>query len=265
MTKTLVCIPAYNCAPQIGRVIRQFSSEIEPHIDHILIVNNSSEDDTENRALEELRKVKRFDRTIIRNRSNVGYGGSLKVGFNFAIDNGFDWLVILHGDDQGCINDLLPVFNIENQRQYDCLLGARFHESSKLEGYSLFRTFGNIVFNKMFSIILGTNVLDLGAGLNAYRLEAFKNRDFLNYPDDLTFDYCGLMNHLVNRRRITFFPLTWREDDQVSNVKIISQALRAITMLFRFAIFRDKFFESDHSSFDARDREFDVLYSELAE
>ena len=31
-----------------------------------------------------------------------------KVAFNYAVKNKFDYVIVLHGDDQGNIHDLLP-------------------------------------------------------------------------------------------------------------------------------------------------------------
>ena len=36
-------------------------------------------------------------------------GGSHKVAFNYAIENNFDYIIVLHGDDQGSISDMIPV------------------------------------------------------------------------------------------------------------------------------------------------------------
>jgi hypothetical protein len=41
-----------------------------------------------------------------------------------------------------------------------------------------------------------------------------------------------------------FFPITWSEDDQVSNVKMTSQAISVLKMLFRYA-FHHKYIERE--------------------
>ncbi len=48
-------------------------------------------------------------------------------------------------------------------------------KKSKLLGYSKFRTFGNIVYNMIFSIALGKNIKDLGSGLNMYNTKILKD------------------------------------------------------------------------------------------
>ena len=60
--------------------------------------------------------------------------------------------MIMHGDDQGSIKDILPVLKTKEYEKHDCMLGARFMKGSKLIGYSKFRTFGNRVYNMLFTI-----------------------------------------------------------------------------------------------------------------
>lgn len=45
---------------------------------------------------------------LLRKDKNYGLGGSHKVSFNYAIENGFDYVIVLHGDDQGHISNLVP-------------------------------------------------------------------------------------------------------------------------------------------------------------
>ncbi len=88
--------------------------------------------------------------TLVRNNENYGLGGSHKVAFSYAIKNEFDYMIVLHGDDQGRIQDMLPLLQSGKYKNYDACLGGRFAPGSSLEGYSKFRTFGNRVFNIIF-------------------------------------------------------------------------------------------------------------------
>ena len=48
-----------------------------------------------------------------------------------------------------------------------------------------------------------------------------------------------------DRHNICFFPITWREDDQVSNVKMFHQAVTVLKMLFSYAVAPGKFITSE--------------------
>ena len=41
-----------------------------------------------------------FKITVLRTPENQGYGGNQKLGYRYAIDNGFDIVALVHGDGQ---------------------------------------------------------------------------------------------------------------------------------------------------------------------
>jgi glycosyltransferase involved in cell wall biosynthesis len=236
MNRILVVIPSYNCAPQIGRVISQFNQKSSKYFTKVVVINNCSTDGTDAAAIKAFQHNPYLSGAVYTNRENLGYGGSLKVGFNMGFEGKYDYVLVLHGDDQGHINDIIPYIEDRSYHKYDCTLGARFHPDSMLENYSAFRTFGNKVFNTLFGIVLRKKIFDLGSGLNLYRLSAFSDKEFLNFPDNLTFDYCGIIAHCFKHRNIRFVPITWREDDQISNIKMLRQAIDSLKLLLSFAI-----------------------------
>ena len=245
MKKILVVIPCYNCADQIGRVISQFDESIASFFTKVIVINNLSQDDTEQRAIDAFKDNPQVSGSVYRSRINLGYGGSIKVGFQIGLQEGYDFVFVLHGDDQGHVKDFMPYIRDDSINDFDCLLGARFHPESKLKNYSIFRAFGNKVFNFLFSIVLKKKILDSGSGINIYKLSAFSELDFMKFPDNLTFEYCGIMSHSFRKRKIRFVPITWREEDQVSNVKLTTQTIQAMKLLFKFALGGKKFLEAD--------------------
>ena len=104
--KILLFIPAYNCENQIQRVLKQLDEQILKYIDKVLIINNRSTDSTEEKAISYIKENKLNDKiSVLRNAENYGLGGSHKVAFKYAIDNNYDYVIVLHGDDQGNISD----------------------------------------------------------------------------------------------------------------------------------------------------------------
>ncbi len=233
--RILLFIPAYNCEKQITRVLDQLDANVMRYITEVIVVNNVSTDETEKAILDYKLFHWSMPVKILRNSRNYGLGGSHKVAFDYALQNGFDYVIVLHGDDQGDIHDFLPVLRKKIYRAYDCILGARFMLRSRLEGYSRFRTFGNVIFDFLYAAVLRQRVFDLGAGLNMYSTDMLKDRFYQRFPDDLTFNYCMLLAVRYYNQTARFYPISWREDDQVSNVKMASQALRTFTILLRYA------------------------------
>ena len=129
------------------------------------------------------------------------------MAFQYAMDHAFDYVIVLHGDDQGDISNILPYLKKRAYRNYDCFLGARFMKGSKLQGYSKFRTFGNHVYDILFSVGCGCRVYDLGFGLNMYKTAILKDKFYLKYKDNLMFNYCMVMGSAYYRHKVRFFPI----------------------------------------------------------
>jgi len=261
MSKILLFIPCYNCEKQIIRVLNQLNDEILSYVAEIIVINNQSTDHTEAVVIDFINSHQAFPIKLLRNRKNYNLGGSHKVAFHYAIDHDFSHVIVFHGDDQGSIRDLLPILKKRIYRKYDCCLGARFQKGSRLYGYSLFRTFGNRVYNWMFSIALCRRIYDLGSGLNIYAAEMLRDLFFEKFPDQLTFNYCMILAARYYRHRCYFFPISWREEDQVSNVKIAGQAFHVLGMLVKYFFLRGSFIKSELRELPVDRYEADVIAS----
>ena len=234
--KILIFIPGYNCEKQIVRTLSKIDDEIIKMVQEIIFVNNRSTDSTEEVVLQFKKDHATMPIKILRNEENYNLGGSHKVAFQYAMENNFDYVIVLHGDDQGNIHDLLPYLKNGDYKKYDCLLGSRFLKNSKLIGYSKFRIFGNKVFNIIYSLCIGNSVKDLGSGLNMYHTNILKNKFYEKFPDKLTFNCCMLFAANYYKQTIQYFPITWREEDQKSNVKMFNQAFVTLKMALLYRI-----------------------------
>jgi dolichol-phosphate mannosyltransferase len=245
--RVLLFIPMYNCERQIPRVIAQLEPEIRALLSEVVVVNNRSTDGSEAAAVAALKGMPDLSSKVLRNDANYGLGGSHKVAFDYAIANNCDYCIVLHGDDQGDIDNIAPLLRDGAHRQVDCLLGARFMPGSHLQGYSWFRTFGNHVFNLLYSIASGVRIYDLGSGLNLYAVRALSDRAYLRHADDLTFNYHMILHSIAAGWRMRFFPITWKEDDQISNVKMFRQSLRVLAIVRDYAFSRRRFLQKNYA------------------
>lgn len=256
--KILLFIPCFNCQKQIGRVLRQVTGEVAGLIDEVLVLDNRSTDGTIAAAQAIAAEVPVRIR-IARNRENYNLGGSHKAAYAYAAANGFTHVITLHGDDQGDLSDLLPVLRSGEHRQADACLGGRFMRGASLQNYSAIRIFGNRVFNRLFALAAGQPVADLGSGLNLLARAAFSDPRLDCLPDDLHFNPYLLLHLIGSRRMVRFFPISWREDDQVSNVRMISQAVATLRAPLLFAFSRRRFDRVDFRTTPRAEYVFDVL------
>jgi glycosyltransferase involved in cell wall biosynthesis len=242
MDKILLFIPAYNCEKQITRVLGQIDKTICRLLTEVIVINNRSTDGTEAAVLAFKNSHPEINIKLFRNRENYNLGGSHKVAFDYAVKNGFDYVIVLHGDDQGDIHDVITILQTHIHHDYDCLLGSRFMKGSRTGGYSKFRVFGNLVFNLIFSIATLSIVRDLGSGLNVYKVSILRDKFFIRFPDALLFNCFMLFANSVYNIKGKYFPISWREDDQISNVKMLSQATDTLRFVLKFMFSNKKKF-----------------------
>lgn len=219
--RVLLAIPSYRCSAQIGRVLRRLPRELRARIEHIAIIDNRSDDATCDVALNAIRtEGLESIAAVYRNRDNYGLGGSHKVAFGMALAGKYDYVAILHGDDQGRGEELARLFD-EARAHPDAMaiLGARFMPASKLEGYSKLRIAGNVGLNLLYTLLSGRMTWDMGSGLNLFRVADLKNGDYLRASNAFTFNMDWLLAAYRRRAKLRFVPITWTETDQVSNAR----------------------------------------------
>ncbi len=243
--RLLLFIPAYNCAPQITRVLDQIDPT-HPHLAEVFVVDNGSTDGTPDAAA---RAAARFGDdlpvVIARNDANYGLGGSHKVAFQRCLDGAFDGMIVFHGDDQGRLADLLPHLPAL-WSEHECVLGARFMPRSHLVGYAPHRIAVNVAFNALWSALSGAALWDLGSGLNAYRRDFVARRLWETCADDLTFNYHLILRSAAAGVPMAFVPISWREEDQVSNAKLTRHGMQMLRITRDLALRRRTLLQRDH-------------------
>lgn len=115
LEKTLVVMPAFNEEESVRNVVREVFEKL-PGIT-CLVVNDGSTDGTTGEALAAGAIVARLP-------FNLGVGGAMRVGFRYALENGFDNVVQVDADGQ---HDPAGVIALLAQLEHaDLVVGARF-------------------------------------------------------------------------------------------------------------------------------------------
>jgi dolichol-phosphate mannosyltransferase len=216
----VIAIPAYNCAPQIGRVLDEIPDVLAARVSEIWVIDNRSSDDTIDRALEYRRGGRLSNLRVFRNRQNNSLGGTHKVAFEHARRAGMTHVIILHGDNQAKSAEAgLLLDYAEAHPETQTVLGSRFSRDSRLQGYDAKRIWGNRVLNGVYSLVAGRRLADLGSGLNLFALADLDPGTYLGFANKLTFNYELILDLVARKVHFSFVPITWREEDQVSNAR----------------------------------------------
>ena len=113
--RTLIVIPALNEEESVASVIEEVLREL-PGV-HCLVVDDGSEDATGVVA-------EKAGATVIRLPFNLGVGGAMRLGFRYALDNGFDNVVQIDADGQHDPRNVAAL--LAGLDTADIVIGARF-------------------------------------------------------------------------------------------------------------------------------------------
>jgi glycosyltransferase involved in cell wall biosynthesis len=171
----LAVVPAYNEEEALPAVIRALHDEV-PDFD-ILVVNDGSTDGTARVATAEGARV-------ITHPFNLGIGGAVQSGFQYALDNGYDYCVQVDADGQHSPGEIAKLrAAMAADPQLDMVVGSRFMTSDYHYPAPIARRTGIHIFAFVCSRIVGQRVSDPTSGFRLCNRRAIRlfARD---YPHD---------------------------------------------------------------------------------
>ena len=242
--KFLIFIPAYNVEKQIPRVLKKIPFHLLSEYDiRILIIEDCSKDNTK-KIVEDYLKNNKNNNLIqlVKNKKNQGYGGVQKIAFNYAIKNNFDFVIMLHGDDQ-YEAEMLPKFisNLLNN-DVDAVFGSRFiNPRDPLKGGMPFnRYIGNRVVTFIQNFIVGTKMTEFHSGYRSYKIEVLKKINFEKYTNDFYFDSEIIIQMFKSKFVIKEIPIATIYGDEISNLNPIPYGIKVLIITIKH-----KFFDKD--------------------
>jgi glycosyltransferase involved in cell wall biosynthesis len=155
LSKTLIVLPALNEAAVIADVLKEVF-ETNPDVS-CLVVDDGSIDATSDIA-------KKSGAVVAMLPYNLGVGGAMRVGFNYALANGFDNVVQVDADGQHNPRDVARL--VEELGNADLVLGARFAGSGNYDAKGP-RRWAMRVLAKLLSRSARTMLTDTTSGFRA--------------------------------------------------------------------------------------------------
>lgn len=230
MPKLLIFIVAYNAEKHIEDVLGRIPASVWDKTlcdNDVLIIDDSSKDATH--AVADA-YAERTGHVIInrRNEVNQGYGGNQKLGYQYAIDNGYDCVVLLHGDGQydPALIPLLAKPVLDGAA--DVVIGSRMvdKKSALKGGMPLYKFIGNIVLTTMQNWILGVKLSEFHSGYRVYSVKALKAVPFQHNADYFDFDTDILIQMIDTKQRFLEIGVPTFYGDEICHVNGLKYAAK---------------------------------------
>ena len=172
--KILVFMPGYNVSRTIKKAITNLVELRKKLAFDILFVDNHSTDNTTKIVQNIINKKKIKYITIIKNITNLGYGGSQKVAFNYAILNNYDYLIEYDSDLQYPYHEILNLYKKIKSGKYCVVFGSRITKKNNLKQMPKWKAFGNKITNKINNWAFDFKVSEIHTGFRIYDINKIK-------------------------------------------------------------------------------------------
>ena len=224
-TELSIIIPAYNEAQSIGAVLNELCAEPALEAAEILVVDDGSADDTDER-------VRLFPRVrLIQHRKNMGYGAAISQGVRVCQGR---YVVWFDADGQHRVQDLLAVSRALIAENLDYCIGVREESSDQTLG----RALGKLVLKLAVVMAAGQAVKDFNSGLRGFKRDVIRRYLHLlprGFGASTTTTLLMIERGYLGKE----VPITARIRVGVSSVNPISDGLKTLLLVLRiFLLFK---------------------------
>ena len=222
--RRIAIVPAFNEERNIGRVVAELR-DFDPGID-VVVISDGSVDGTAGIA-------EAAGARVLRLPFNLGIGGAVQTGFQYAWENGYDLAVRCDGDGQHVPAELAHVVTPVLDGVADIAVGSRFVGG---DGYrsSATRRVGIRLLALVVSAIARQRVTDTTSGFQALNRRAL-GLFAADYPHDYP-EVEGMVMTIKHRLRLVEVPVRMREREHgrssITALRSIYYMAKVLTALF---------------------------------
>jgi glycosyltransferase involved in cell wall biosynthesis len=171
--KVLIIIPAYNEEQSVGKVVENVKRH-HPEV-VMLVVNDGSKDLTSEIA-------KSMGAVVLDLPFNLGIGGAMQAGYQYAYEKGYDIAIQVDADGQHDPREIPKLLHALEVKKVDVAIGSRFIGDSGYKA-STMRRVGISILSQVISMIVRQKITDPTSGFRAANRKAIQ-LFASDYPQD---------------------------------------------------------------------------------
>ena len=225
--RLLIFVIAYYAESTLRRVLERIPSAIFQEFDcEILVVDDASLDRTFAIGREYKENHPDIPMTVLRNEFNRGYGGNQKIGYAYAIAEGFDFVAMLHGDGQYAPEVLPRLMRPLREGVADAVFGSRMMDgfAALRGGMPLYKYVGNRILTWIQNLLLRTRLTEFHSGYRIYAVEALRRIPYRLNSNDFHFDTEIVIQLFNAGARVVELPIPTYYGDEICRVNGVRYA-----------------------------------------
>lgn len=215
-----VLIVAYEASKTLDAVLTRIPIDFRADLSTVLVCDDASTDDTSHVAMGVKLEHPDLPIEVIRRPVNLGYGGNQKAGYRWMIENGFDVVVLLHGDGQYAPEYLPEMIKPIIDGNADVVFGSRMmlRGAALSGGMPKYKFVGNKILTFLQNRIAGIRLSEWHSGYRAYSISALAQVDLESNSDYYDFDSQIILQMITAKQRIVEIPIPTFYGDELSRV-----------------------------------------------
>ncbi len=240
LPRLLILILTYNAQQHIQSVLSRIPEAVlkekERYQADIVVLDDASHDDTTGKVTAFMEHHGR-PVYLLKNLQNQGYGGNQKIGYHYAIEEGYDAVLMLHGDGQYAPEEMERLFLPLIENKADAVFGSRMlcKEDALKGGMPRYKYWGNRILTHLQNWLMRAELSEFHSGYRAYRTDALRHLPFIYNSNDFDFDTDIIIQLLDQDQRIIEVPIPTHYGEETCHVNGVKYALQILrsTMLSR--------------------------------
>lgn len=232
-----IFIVAYNALTTLSKVLKRITPDVWRNVEQVAVFDDASPDETYElavgiQAMTNLPKLR-----VLKHPRNLGYGGNQKAGYGYFIEQGFDIVVLLHGDGQYAPELLSHMYAPLVRGDADAVFGSRMMKNfgGPLKGgMPLYKYIGNRLLTAFENRALGLNLTEFHSGYRAYNLHALSQIQLDNLTNDFHFDTEIIIKLHHQNFRILEVPIPTFYGNEICYVNGLKYAKAILRALYRY-------------------------------
>ena len=178
--KIFAVVISYKSEPVLDELYKRIDKD---NFDKIYFFDDNSPDNS-------AEKAKQYDWIVIKNEKNLGHGGNLKKGLKTVFEDGADYAVEIHADNQYSPNEVLKAKDMINNN-YDFIIGSRFKDKNPYlkDGMPFLRYLTNKIMSLFTSILFSIKLTEFHTGCKIFRKEFFYSIPIEHTSNDYLFSF----------------------------------------------------------------------------
>ncbi len=228
MKKTLIIIPTYNEKDNIEKIINEIlnlNKDVQ-----ILFVDDNSPDGTS----DIIKSFNSLNINLITRKAKLGLGSAYIEGFNWAINNNFDYVVQMDADLSHNPSDISKL--TQKTGEFDLIIGSRYINGISIVNWPLSRLILSYLANLYARLIIGIPILDVTGGFKCISTRLLKQINLNNIKSE-GYSFQIEVNFLawIHNFKIKEVPIVFTDrtkGESKMSKKVIFEAIYMVPYLF---------------------------------